>query len=83
MHEAKWTDESISLKMIDVFEVEVEVNERYIYLDTGSPHYVQFVKDLEKYPVFEKGKYIRYNERFKQIGTNVNFVEIKEVQHVW
>ena len=52
-------------------------DERYIYLDTGSPHYVQFVKDLEKYPVFEQGKYIRYNERFKQNGTNVNFVEIQ------
>ena len=62
--------------MKDVYEV--EVNEDFIFLDTGSPHYVQFVKDLEKYPVFEKGKYIRYNERFKQIGTNVNFVEIKE-----
>ena len=75
-HEAKWTEESIALKMKDVCEV--EVNEDFIFLDTGSPHYVQFVKDLEKYPVFEKGKYIRYNERFKQIGTNVNFVEIKE-----
>ena len=73
-HEAKWTEESISLKMIDVFEV--EVHDGYTYLDTGSPHYVQFVNDLEKYPVFEQGKSIRYNERFKQNGTNVNFVEI-------
>ena len=74
LHEAKWTEGSISLKMIDVFEV--ELNDGYIYLDTGSPHYVQFVNDLEKYPVFEQGKSIRYNERFKQNGTNVNFVEI-------
>ena len=74
LHEAKWTEESISLKMIDVFEV--EVRDGYTYLDTGSPHYVQFVNDLEKYPVFEQGKSIRYNERFKQNGTNVNFVEI-------
>ena len=74
LHEAKWTEESISLKMIDVFEV--ELHDGYAYLDTGSPHYVQFVNDLEKYPVFEQGKSIRYNERFKQNGTNVNFVEI-------
>ena len=73
LHEAKWTEESVSIKMIDVFEV--EVRDKYVYLDTGSPHYVQFVKDLENYPVFEQGKSIRYNERFKQNGTNVNFVE--------
>lgn len=73
-HQAKWTEESVALKMIDVFEV--EVHDSYVYLDTGSPHYVKFVRDLEKYPVFEEGKSIRYNERFKQNGTNVNFVEI-------
>ncbi|MBJ10147.1 MAG: diaminopimelate epimerase [Flavobacteriales bacterium] len=74
LHEAKWTEESVAIKMIDVFEV--EVRDKYVYLDTGSPHYVQFVKDLKNYPVFEQGKSIRYNERFKQNGTNVNFVEI-------
>ena len=74
LHEAKWTEESVAIKMIDVFEV--EVCDKYVYLDTGSPHYVQFVKDLKNYPVFEQGKSIRYNERFKQNGTNVNFVEI-------
>ncbi len=74
LHEAKWTEESVAIKMIDVFEV--EVRDKYVYLDTGSPHYVQFVKDLKNYPVFEQGKSIRFNERFKQNGTNVNFVEI-------
>ena len=33
---------------------------------------------METYPVFEQGKSIRYNERFNQNGTNVNFVEIKD-----
>ena len=75
LHKAKWTENSVALKMIDVCEF--EVNEDFFYLDTGSPHYVQFVKDLENYPVFEQGKSIRYNERFKQNGTNVNFVEIQ------
>ena len=76
LHEAKWKKESVALKMIDVNEV--EVNEGFVYLDTGSPHYVQFVKDLKTYPVFEQGKTIRFNERFRQNGTNVNFVEIND-----
>ena len=74
-YEAKWTNENIELKMIDVCEV--EVNDDFIYLNTGSPHYVKFVKDLENYPVYEEGISIRYNERFSQNGTNVNFVEIQ------
>lgn len=75
LHEAKWTENSVALKMIDVYEVEVK--EDFVYLDTGSPHFVQFVKDLENHPVFEHGKSIRNNERFKENGTNVNFVEIQ------
>ena len=74
-HEAKWSAEAISLKMIDVESV--EVNESYSYLDTGSPHYVQFVADLAHFKVVEEGKKVRYNERFELAGTNVNFVEIE------
>jgi diaminopimelate epimerase len=54
----------------------IEQNADYFFLDTGSPHYVEFVKDLDKLNVFEKGRAIRYNERFREKGTNVNFVEI-------
>ena len=66
-------DNTVSLKMIDVDTVEVNAN--YYYLNTGSPHYVEFVEDIEHYEVFAKGKAIRNNERFKAVGTNVNFVE--------
>jgi diaminopimelate epimerase len=63
----------ISLKMIDV--AEVEVAEDYLFLNTGSPHYVKLVDAVENYDVHNEGKKIRYNERFiKTGGTNVNFV---------
>lgn len=65
--------EYINLKMSDVNEV--EVNDEYYFLNTGSPHYVAFVKGIEELDVFNTGKAIRYNERFKEEGTNVNFVE--------
>ena len=76
MHEAKITKDIVSLKMNDVRDI--EVGDDYFYLNTGSPHYVKFVKDIETFDVVAEGKKIRYNDRFKAEGTNVNFIERKE-----
>ena len=66
---------NISLRMQNVDVIENGID--YFFLDTGSPHYVKFVKDIESINVFEEGQKIRCNERFKNDGTNVNFVQIK------
>lgn len=63
----------ISLRMNDVQQVELGPD--FYFLDTGSPHYVQFVEELTSFNVFSEGRGIRYNNRFKQVGTNVNFAE--------
>ena len=45
------------------------------FLDTGSPHYVQRVSDLEHFDVVGEGRRIRnIAEEFPQ-GTNVDFIE--------
>lgn len=72
-HEATVKDGIVSLKMGDVNEVEKGTD--FYYLNTGSPHYVSFVDNVAGMNVFAEGQKIRYNERFKKIGTNVNFVE--------
>ncbi len=74
LHTAIIVDNGIvKLKMGDV--ASVEVSDSYIYLNTGSPHYVVFVDDVMKVDVVAEGKKIRYNDRFKEKGTNVNFVQ--------
>ncbi|MEA5403113.1 diaminopimelate epimerase [Arcicella sp. DC2W] len=74
-HEAKVTKEVISLKMIDVNNIE-ETSD-YDFMNTGSPHYVTYVSDLQNYDVYSTGKAIRYGEPFvSKGGTNVNFVEV-------
>ncbi|MBR9922870.1 MAG: diaminopimelate epimerase [Bacteroidetes bacterium] len=63
----------IDLQMQDVDQIE-DLPE-YSFLDTGSPHVVQFVEDLDRVQVHEKGKRIREDARFAPGGTNVNFVQ--------
>lgn len=63
----------VELKMSDVLEV--EQGEDYYLLNTGSPHYVIFVEDIDDINIVENGQAIRYSERFREEGVNVNFVE--------
>ncbi len=71
-HEAIYQENEVSLKMSDLDTFE-EGNGSYI-LNTGSPHYVTFVDDINQVDVFQEGKKIRYAAPFKKEGINVNFV---------
>ena len=62
----------VSLQMKDVDEVKIE--KEYIFLDTGSPHHVTLVNDIENYDVKSKGSEIRYSDLYGNAGSNVNFV---------
>jgi len=72
-HEYEITPQGVKLKMIDVHTW--EENQGHFILNTGSPHYVEFVDKVMAYPVVEEAKKIRYNDRFSEEGINVNFVE--------
>jgi len=48
------------------------------FINTGSPHFVRFVDDINTIDVIADGKKIRWEERFQPEGTNVNFVEKKQ-----
>jgi len=42
-------------------------------INTGVPHVVIRVEELDSHPVYEQGSALRYHERFSPQGTNVNF----------
>jgi diaminopimelate epimerase len=65
----------VHLKMNNVKNIERETG--YSFLNTGSPHYVKFVEDPEQVDVIAEGRKIRYNDRFREQGTNVNFITLK------
>lgn len=64
----------VSLKMMDVEKV--EHNGNYYFLNTGSPHYVEFVEKVATIDVVNMGRKIRQSIQFSPGGTNVNFVEL-------
>ena len=70
----KGTSGEIELGMIAVREI--RTGDGWWFLNTGVPHYVEFVDDLEAVDVTGRGRAIRRDTaRFPQ-GTNVNFVQI-------
>ncbi|MBS1572119.1 MAG: diaminopimelate epimerase [Bacteroidetes bacterium] len=75
-HEACIKNGWVQLKMIDVEEIKTMDN-NYI-INTGSPHFVQQVEQLEDFDVYSNGKKIRNSAPFAKEGINVNFMEIQE-----
>ena len=47
-------------------------------VDTGVPHAVVFVPDIEKIDVAGVGRALRFHKIFGRAGANVNFVEIRK-----
>lgn len=76
LHKAKVGDHDlISLQMQDVSGI--ESGDNFNFLDTGSPHHVVFVKDVDSIDVKSQGAAIRNSDAYAHSGgTNVNFVEV-------
>ncbi|WP_339608585.1 diaminopimelate epimerase [uncultured Roseivirga sp.] len=72
-HEAFITDGEVHLLMNDVAEHEL-IGDDFL-INTGSPHYIQYVPNAHDIDVVESGREIRYSDRFKNEGVNVNFIE--------
>jgi diaminopimelate epimerase len=66
------SNNSVSLQMQNVNTINIQSD--YTFLNTGSPHHVQEVKNLSEFDVFNEGKKIRNSDLYGKEGTNVNFV---------
>ena len=71
LHHATIDNNLVSLQMIDVNKVDVFKN--HFFVNTGSPHHVQFVENIDNYDVVTNGKSVR-NE-YGVEGSNINFVQ--------
>lgn len=75
LHNASIHEELVSIGMINVSEINEIRN--HSYLNTGSPHHVQMVENLEGLDVKSEGAKIRYG-LYGKVGCNINFVEQQE-----
>lgn len=74
-HQATFLENGdVKLQMKDVESVQT-MND-FLFTDTGSPHVVVKVLDVEDTDVYQQGKAIRYSEKFNTEGVNVNFVQV-------
>jgi len=71
-HKGRLMDDGIYLQMQDVKEIE-GIGDGLV-LNTGSPHYIEMVDELEFIDVNKQGREIRNSAPFKKEGINVNFV---------
>ena len=72
LHVATIKNDVVSLQMLDVSTIEKK--EGGVFLDTGSPHHIQFEKDISSFDIVSEGREIR-NDVYGKVGSNVNFVK--------
>ncbi|WP_282043012.1 diaminopimelate epimerase [Winogradskyella flava] len=73
LHKARINGDIVYLQMQNVETIEAYKN--HTFLDTGSPHHVELVSQIEAFDVKQNGAKIRYGQPYGRAGSNVNFVE--------
>ncbi len=76
IHRAEFNNDVVFLQMIDVSSI--KVYENHSFINTGSPHHVELVENIDEYDVFTQGKNIR-NSLYGKEGSNINFVEQTDI----
>jgi len=78
----------VSLKMTEISDIQkiklngLGLNKKNFYVNTGVPHSLFEVDDLENFDVEAVGKKIRHDSRFKN-GTNVSFFQILDNHEIF
>lgn len=73
LHFAEIENDLVNLQMADVENI--EIHDTHTFLNTGSPHHVNFCDTIANLNIYELGSKIRYGAPYFEVGTNVNFVE--------
>jgi diaminopimelate epimerase len=80
VYHAQLDQELVWIEMTEAYDIEIVDNSQLYsdkidsyYMNTGVPHNIYLVEDVEKVDVVTHGREIRYNEVFEN-GVNTNFI---------
>jgi diaminopimelate epimerase len=76
VHDAHLTNGLVSVSMRDTNLPVIKGDE--LFVDTGSPHVVRLVSELDEKDLIGIARLIRYSPTFAPGGTNVNLIEIRD-----
>jgi diaminopimelate epimerase len=83
VHRAVITDDGVRLSMTEPRAMLLNVNvsvygQRFVVhrVNTGVPHAILEVDDIDEYPVVDTGRALRHHDVFLPEGTNVDFVRV-------
>ena len=86
---ARFIGEEVCIDMSDPLNLEMNspvdiasLGAQFHNLNTGVPHAVAFVDDLESIDIIKNGAAIRYHDHYSPRGTNVNFVSVLASDHL-
>jgi diaminopimelate epimerase len=78
--EAEVDGESVKVKLTKPYDLKLDLEVEGVkghFINTGVPHFVSFVEDLENVDVKLLGRKIRFSSFFSPGGTNVNFAKVE------
>ena len=67
------SNKMVCLKMNDINKI--KKSNKSLFINTGSPHHLEFVTDLSVIDVKKEGAKLRYSSNYARNGSNINFVE--------
>ena len=89
VYESEIVDENVKVRMSDPTDIRINVPLRLVdgvhtvgFANSGVPHVVFFVDNLEATDVFDLGQQTRYHDDFKPAGTNANFIRIHSAEQI-
>jgi len=80
LHDATISGNFVSLSMHDVDHIQTYPT--HAFLDTGSPHHIEFVEETKHLDVRTQGAIIAHNETYGEEGANVNFVAVIKARKI-
>ncbi|MCX6256490.1 MAG: diaminopimelate epimerase [Bacteroidia bacterium] len=75
VHFANINGNHINIRMNDVDHISFIEND--YFLNTGNPHVVRFVDNLQVTDIITEGRRIRFDKQFQPEGTNADFAELR------